>query len=313
MPLDPQAKAVLDLIASLEMPPLGTLSPEETREGSKARRLPPDELEPVHRIEDRTIPGPAGEIPVRVYTPSDDPDLPLLVYFHGGGWVIGDLDMEDVAHRAIANQAGCVIMSVDYRLAPEAPFPASIDDCFAATAWAAEHASELGADPARVAIGGWSAGGNLAAVVAQLARDAGGPDLVHQVMVCPVTDHYSRSMERPSYSENAEGYLLTRDSMVWFWDMYIGKDGNADDPKAAPMQAADVSALPPATVLTMEFDPLRDEGAAYADRLREAGVAVKYICYQGQIHTSYNSSAAIERGREIITEVSKSLSDAFSR
>jgi acetyl esterase len=313
MPLDPQAQAMLDLIASMNAPPLGSLSAAETREGSRAPLAPVEEREQLHSVEDRTIPGPAGEIPVRVYTPSAEPDLPLLVYFHGGGWVIGSLDMEDVAHRSIANQTGCVIVSVDYRLAPEDPFPASIDDCYAATVWAAEHAAELGADPSRVAVGGWSAGGNLAAVVAQLTRDGGGPALVHQVLVCPATDHYSGSLERPSYNDNAEGYLLTRDAMIWFWDHYIGVDGDADDAKAAPIRATDLSGLAPATVLTMEFDPLRDEGADYADRMSEAGVAVKYLNYEGQMHTSYSSSLAIDRGKDIVAEVSASLRDAFAR
>ncbi|HJM89403.1 MAG TPA: alpha/beta hydrolase [Dehalococcoidia bacterium] len=313
MPLDAQARALLDAAAALNSPPLGSLTPEQTRAAGRAGAQPAANPEPVHRIENRTIPGPAGETPVRVYTPSGDPDLPLLVYFHGGGWVIGDLDMEDVAHRSIANQVGCVIVSVDYRLAPEHPFPAAIDDCYAATVWAAEHAAELGADPTRVAVGGWSAGGNLAAVVAQLARDRGGPALQHQVLVCPVVDHYSRASELPSYSDNADGYILTQTSMIWFWDHYLGADGDTSNPLSSPLQAADLSGLPPATLLTMEFDPLRDEGAAYADRLREAGVPVTYHCYEGQIHTSYRSSTVIDAGKTVIAEVASGLRAAFAR
>ena len=313
MPLDAQAQALLDVVAALNLPPLGSLTPEETRAAGKARRQPTANPEPVHRIEDRTIPGPDGEIPVRVYTPSDEPDLPLLVYFHGGGWVIGDLDMEDVAHRSIANQVGCVIVSIDYRLAPEHPFPAAIDDCYAATLWATEHAAELGTDATRVAVGGWSAGGNLATVVAQLAHARGGPALLHQVMVCPVVDHYSRAEELPSYSENGDGYQLTHASMIWFWDNYLGAGGDTSDPLSSPLLAADLSGLPPATLLTMEFDVLRDEGAAYADRLREAGVPVTYHCYEGQIHTSYSSSTAIDAGKSVIAEVASGLRGAFAR
>ena len=310
MPLDPQVKAVLDMLEAMNAPPLGTLSPAETRIASVARR--PDGVEPeaVHSVEDRTIPGPGGEIPVRVYTPSADAALPLTVYFHGGGWVIGDLESEDARCRSIANQAGCVVLSVDYRLAPEDPFPASWEDAYAATKWAAEHADELGIDVARIAVAGSSAGANLAAVVAQQARDGGGPALVHQALVYPVTDH---AMDTASYSENAEGYLLTRHSMQWFWGHYLGEDGDGSAPTASPLRAENLGGLPSALVITAEFDPLRDEGEAYAEAMRAAGVEVTCTRYDGQIHAFFNFAEMIDRGGDAVAEVSASLRAAFAR
>lgn len=308
MPLDPQAKAVLDQLEAMNAPPLGTLSPEETRATSAARRMPGVEPEPVHHVEDRTVPGPAGEIPVRVYRPSDDDGLPLLVYFHGGGWVIGDLESEDARCRSLANQAQCVVVSVAYRLAPEHPFPAAVDDAYAATKWAAEHPDEFGVDASRVAIAGCSAGANLAAVVAQWARDRGGPALVHQTLVYPVTDH---AMDTPSYSENAEGYLLTRHSMEWFWGHYLS-GGDGADPAASPLRAESLSGLPPALVITAEFDPLRDEGEAYARRMRDAGVDVTCTRYDGQIHAFFNFAEVIDQGAEAVAEVARHLRAACS-
>ena len=309
MPLDPQAKAVLDQMAAMDAPLLGTLSSEETRAASAARRDTGVEPEPVHHVEDRTIPGPAGEIPVLVYRPPGD-GLPLLVYFHGGGWVIGDLDSEDARCRSLANQAQCAVVSVDYRLAPEHPFPAATDDAYAATKWAAEHPDELGIDASRVAVGGSSAGANLAAVVAQQARDRGGPALVQQTLVYTVTDH---AMDTPSYSDNAEGYLLTRDSMEWFWAHYLSGDDDGADPAASPLRAESLSGLPQALVITAEFDPLRDEGEAYAQQMREAGVDVTCTRYDGQIHAFFNFAEMIDQGAEAVAEVAQHLRAAFSR
>jgi acetyl esterase len=226
----------------------------------------------------------SGRDPDRVYYPSDSTQLPVLVWFHGGGWVLGDLDSTEFNCRRLANDVGCVVVSVDYRLAPETPFPGAIDDCFAATAWVAEFAGELGIDARRIAVGSDSAGGNLAACVAYRARTSG-PPLMFQLLVYPATDAV---FDRPSYKQNAKGYLLTRDAIQWFWDCYVPNSADRQPPLAAPLRAADLTGLPPALILTAEFDPLRDEGEAYGAALAAAGVAAETQCYQGMIHDFFN-------------------------
>jgi acetyl esterase len=290
--------------------PLGTLPPVEARAAGVARRVPPRRPEHVHHVEDRVIAGPAGDLPVRVYRPSDARDLPLLVWFHGGGWVIGDLEGPDLSLRKIANRADCAVVSVDYRLAPEHRFPAAVQDCFAATRWAVDHASLLGVDAGRVAVGGESAGGNLAAVVALLARGLGGPRLAHQALVYPVTDH---NFTTASYTENAEGYLLTKFSMEWFWDHYLGPGGDGGDWRASPLRAASLEELPSTHLLTAEFDPLRDEGEAYAARLREAGVPVVCTRYDGLIHGFFNMTEAMDGAEQAVTDIARELRAAFDR
>src|SRR5919197_1091394 len=217
MPLDPEAKMLLEQVTTV-VRPFDELSVEEARAAIATLSAAAGEGEAVARVENRTIPGPRGEIPVRIYTPAGRAPFPLLVYFHGGGWVIGNLETHDALCRHLANAASAVVVSVDYRLAPEHPFPASGEDAYAATRWVAANAAAIGGDAGRVAVGGDSAGGNLAAVVALMARDRGGPPLVFQLLVYPVTD--SPAAEHPSYRENAEGYFLTRDMMHWFWNHY---------------------------------------------------------------------------------------------
>jgi acetyl esterase len=232
---------------------------------------------------DRAIHGPGGPLGLRVYTPRGGTGpFPLLVFFHGGGFVVCDLGTHDALCRNLCAGAGCVVASVDYRLAPEHRFPAAPDDCLAATRWAAEHAAELGADPARVAVGGDSAGGNLAAVTALRARDEGGPRLAGQLLLYPTTDAEAAGMA--SLAENAEGYGLTRRDMAWFKDRYFNDPSEAGNPHASPLRAADLRGLPPALVQTAEYDPLRDEGEAYAARLREAGVPTAVSRRAGMIH-----------------------------
>ena len=227
MPLDPIVKALLDQMANPDAPALSDMTPHQAREGFAALAALQGEPEAVASVDDRRIPGPAAEIPVRIYRPSNAANLPALVYFHGGGWVIMDIETHDGICRALANAAGCVVLSVDYRLAPEHKYPAAADDCYAATSWVAANAAALGVDPARIAIGGDSAGGNLTAVVAQIARDKGGPALCFQLMHCPVTDlDYSTA----SYADNGEGYMLTLDSMQWFWDHYLANPAQAAEP-----------------------------------------------------------------------------------
>lgn len=309
MPLDPQAKTLLDQFAAAGAPALEHLSPTQAREvygAIEALHGPPP---PMHHVEDRAIPGPAGDIPVRIYRPRDTSPLPALVYFHGGGWVIGSLDSHDGVCRALAKEADCVVVSVDYRLAPEHRFPAAPEDAYAATCWVSAHASEVGADPVRIAVGGDSAGGNLAAVVALMARDRGAPALVFQLLIYPAVD--SR-FDTSSHEENAEGYFLTRGAMKWFWDHYAPGDTDRRSPYAAPLRAEHLGGLPPALVLTAEFDPLRDEGEAYARRLSEAGVAAEAIRYDGMFHGFFGLTAVIDRSREAISTTGRALRNAFA-
>jgi len=306
MPLDPAVRALLDAFAANDSPSLPSMTPEQAREMFEKLRLPlPGD--PVAEVEDRRIPGPAGEIPVRIYAP--ERPRGVLVYFHGGGWVIGSLETHDAPLRALANTAGCTVISVDYRLAPEHRHPAAAEDCYAATRWAAANARALGADPALLAVGGDSAGGNLAAVTALLARARGGPALRFQLLVYPVTDH---DFERASYRDNAEGYFLSREDMRWFWNHYVPDAGERDAVTASPLRAADLSGLPPAHVITAEFDPLRDEGEAYAARLREAGVPVSLTRYDGQIHGFFGMAALLPRGHDAVAEAAAKLRATFA-
>jgi acetyl esterase len=306
MPVDPQVQAVLDQMAALEAPLLHTLSVEDAR---AAMLMPTGELQAVGGIEDREIAGPAGKIPIRIYTPEGKGPFPVLVYFHGGGWVIGNIESHDPVCRELTHAADCITISVDYRLAPEHKYPAAPEDCYAATRWAVENASSFNGDPTRVAIGGDSAGGNLTAVVALMARDRGGPKLAYQLLIYPVTDHYTR--DKPSYEENAEGYFLTKDAMIWFWDYYISSEDEAKQPYAAPLQAQDLSGLPPAMVITAEYDPLRDEGELYAARLQESGVPVTLTRYDGMIHGFVSMYAVLDDGKKALADASAGLRAAF--
>ncbi len=306
MTLNPQAHVLLQQLAAMGMPPIHEQEPEAVRE---ANRLPPAVPGArMARVEDRAIAGPAGEIPVRVYRPTESADHSLLLWYHGGGWVIGDLDGADVTCRELAAKSGSVVVSVDYRLAPEHRYPAAHEDCYAATEWAAANAAELGADASRLAVGGDSAGGNLAAVVALRARDEHGPAIRFQLLVYPVTDH---NFETASYRENADGYLLTRDGMKWFWNHYLGPDGDGAEPHASPLRAENLAGLPPAHVITAEYDPLRDEGEAYARRLEEAGVPVTLTRYAGQIHAFYGMHGVLDDATSAAEESAEKLKAAL--
>lgn len=298
MPLDPLARVVIDALVQV-FPDVGVkvCDAAEVRRMIAAVPRPAVAAIPVGRVEDRSVPGASGgpPIPVRLYWPRTAGDrLPLLVFFHGGGWVIGDLDSHDPLCRAMANETGAVVMAVDYRLAPEHHFPAAAEDAYAATAWAHAHAAELGAAPSRLAVAGDSAGGNLAAVVALMARDRGGPRLRLQVLVYPVVDC---ARNTPSYRANAEGYFLTAAHMRWYWEQYLGT-ADGSHPYASPLRARDMSGLPPAYVVTAEFDPLRDEGEAYAQRLREAGVPVTARRYDGMFHGFFSLAELLPAARE---------------
>jgi acetyl esterase len=279
--IDPAARALLDLMVERGVPPTHTMTPDEARRAYLERRSftqpPAPEVSSVR--EER-----GGPVPVRVIRPigaAPDETLPALVYFHGGGWVIGDLDTHDTLCRELANGAGICVVSVDYRRGPEHRFPTAVDDCCAAARWISRHAAALRIDPKRLAVGGDSAGGNLAAVVAIASRDAGDLPLVYQLLIYPATDQRA---EAPSHTTNGQGYLLTADSIAYYRGHYIEREEQWLDWRASPLLREDLSRLPPALVLTAGFDPLRDEGAAYADRLSAAGNRVAYVCFERQIH-----------------------------
>ena len=283
--LHPQAQALLRLMEERGVPPTHTLAPPQARAAYLERRgfTQPDRPE-VGAVRDLEARGPAGPIPLRSYRPagsSPDLALPVLVYFHGGGWVIGDLDTHDTLSRQLSNSSGCAVIAVDYRLAPEHPFPAAVDDALAATRWIRQQAASLRIDPARMAVGGDSAGGNLAAVVALAARDAGDLPLAFQLLVYPATDQRRGA---PSHTSNGQGYLLTRESMDYYHRHYLGGPEHDMDWRASPLLAANHAGLPPAFVLTAGYDPLRDEGLQYAQKLSEAGTRTALVCFERQIH-----------------------------
>ncbi len=305
MPVNPQAQVVLDMMAATGFKLVG--DPIAVRE--MLALTPRPQGEPVASVEDRAITANGAQIPVRIYRPESGPAVkPALVWFHGGGWVIGSLDGSDFGCRIMANASGCTVISVDYRLAPEYKFPTAVDDCLAVTKWVAENGPELGVDGARIAVGGDSAGGNLAAVVSQLARDVGGPAIAFQALVYPVTNY---DFSTASYRDNAEGYLLERDSMEWFWGHYLRSEADGASTKASPLRHTNLAGLPPAIVLTAEFDPLRDEGEAYAKRMRAAGVPVEARRYDGQIH-GFFANPAIDDGSEAARHVGKAVARALS-
>ena len=280
MPVDPQIQALLD--RGTGVPATHTLPVAEARRQYEARIALMAPPAPVAAVSARTIDGPGGPLALRIYTPAGEGPFPLMVFFHGSGFVLCSLDTHDGMCRNLAAGIGCVVVSVDYRLAPEHPFPAGPDDCLAATRWAAAHAVGLGADPARVMVAGDSAGGNMAAVTALRVRDEGGPDLCGQVLLYPVTDHHAPGT--PSYVENGDGYGLTADTMRWFWDHYLARPKDAAHPHASPLRADSLAGLPPAWVMSAEYDPLRDEAELYAERLSAAGVPVAMSRRAGMNH-----------------------------
>jgi acetyl esterase len=310
MAVTPEVRALLDALDALGSPPIEEQTPDQVREvygqfsalGSRAEMA---------SVTDRTFCGPDCDVPVRVYVPTTEPaPRPVLVYFHGGGWVIGDLESHDATVRALAAASGVTIVAVDYRLAPEHPFPAAVHDCLAAVRWVAEPATaaELGIDPARMAVGGDSAGGNLAAVAAQELRDSG-PPLRFQLLVYPATEmHFSH----PSIDENADGYFLTKADMTWFRSHYC-PDADWNDPRMSPLLAADdaVRGVAPALVITAEYDPLRDEGEAYAAKLQAAGVDAKVSRYDAVVHGFFSMGDMVPEGKAAIDEAAEALRAAL--
>ncbi len=308
MPLDDDVRTILDLFAAAGPTPVDELEPVSFRETYRGTALAGSHPEVLPAMEDRVIAGPGGDLAVRIYRPEAEGPLPLVVFAHGGGWVIGDLDTHDGLCQHLAVGTPAVVVAVHYRRAPEERFPAAADDVVAAAIWAHGHAAELGADPERMALAGDSAGGNLAAVAARRLRDAGGPAVAFQLLLYPVCDC---TMSQPSYEENASGYLLDAEVMAWFIDAYLG-DGDRTHPDASPLLAEDLAGLPPALVITAEFDPLRDEGEAYARRLAEAGVATTCTRYDGTIHGFVSLAGALESGRRATADAVAALRAALA-
>ncbi len=308
MALDPQVQQHLEQLAAMNLPALEELTPQQARQFVVAEAESFGTPEPIASMADFKVPGVDGEVPIRTYAPRNGAPLPALVYYHGGGWVLGDVETHDGICCELANRAECMVVSVDYRLAPEHKYPAAVDDAYAATAWVFEQAAQLGIDPRRIAVGGDSAGGNLATAVALMARDRAAFRPAYQVLVYPVTDY---SFDTPSYCENAEGYQLTREAMRWFWTQYLTQPSDGRQPYASPLRAESLGNLPPALVLTAEYDPLRDEGEAYARRLEEAGVPVTLTRYPGMIHGFFRRTHQFDQARAAVTEVAETLKRAF--
>lgn len=310
MALDPQADAMLKQMEKDGVPDISEMSVPQARmflQNAFAAMVP--NPEPMAEIRDFTVPGPAGRLPVRLYKPEGaGPTPPLVVFFHGGGWVIGTIESHDATCRALASASGCAVASVEYRLAPETCFPAAPEDCYAATKWLSENAFDFGVDGTRVAVAGDSAGGNLAAVVSLMAREEGGPKISYQVLIYPAVDVLG---EYPSRTENAEGYFLTASAMKWFYGHYIQDEAHAREPLASPLLAGDHSGLPPAIVITAGYDPLRDEGEAYAKKLHDAGVVVKVNRYEGEIHGFTSMIGALDEARDAINEIGRELRAAL--
>lgn len=311
--LHPQARAFIDLLVERKVPPTHTLSPAEARRVYLERRgFSQPEPGAVAEVRELAADGPAGPIPLRMYRPMGskvEDRLPVLVYYHGGGWVIGDLDTHDTLCRELANLAHCAVVAVDYRMGPEHRFPAAVDDVLAATRWVHEHAASLGVDAARIAVGGDSAGGNLAAVVAIAARDAGDLPIVLQLLIYPATD-----MRRghASHVTNGQGYVLTSDTMRYFHDHYITDPRHDLDWRASPLLCKNLAGLPPALVLTAGYDPLRDEGLEYADALSAAGNRASYVCFERQIHGFLPMGRILDEANTAVALCAAELRRAFA-
>jgi len=307
--LDVDTRALLTRIAASSVPAYEQLSAAAARQFYDAGRpfLCPDP-EPVSKVRDQAIPGPNGPIPLRLYWPQNHGHaLPVLLYLHGGGWVLGNLNSVDALCRALANASGFLVVSVDYRLAPEHPFPQGLNDAYAALSWVAEHAASLSGDARHIAVGGDSAGGNFAAVMCLRARDERGPRIAHQVLIYPATDFHMSSESQRAF---ADGYLLTRANQSWFHHHYLGDHTDLSDWRLSPAYAADFSALPPAYVLTAQFDPLRDEGEAYAMKLLQAGVPVSAWRVPGQIHGFITMGRVLPAARVAIDAVARAMKAA---
>jgi len=288
--------------------PVHELSVAEARAAELAEPAPVPP-EPVARVLERVAPGPDGEIPVRLYLPDDMRPAPVLVFFFGGGWVLGSLAAVDPVCRRLANATPCAVVSVAYRRAPESPFPAALEDCYAATSWIAEHSAELGLDRDRLAVGGASAGGNLAAAVALLARERGGPALAFQLLVYPPLDHRA---DTPSLQEPLDPLFFGREDLAWCWSHYLAEPADGDNPLASPLRAQDLCGLPSALVITAELDPLRDQGERYAARLSEAGVPSELVRFDAAVHGFFSKADRFDAAAEAQALAAAALRRAFA-
>ena len=302
MPLHPQAKQFLTDLEAQGLPPLETMAILEARATDANFGDVQGDLQDVSSVRDLLVPGEAGSLPVRIYNPNPGTLQPIVVYFHGGGWVVGSIDVVDKPCRELANAAQCIVASVNYRLSPETKFPGPAEDCYSAVRWFAENAQDFDADTRNLVVAGDSSGGNLAAAVCLMARDRGGPHISQQLLIYPVMSP-TRDTQFDSYVENESGYLLTRDQMEWFWGNYAPSDSEARQPYASPLLAEDFAGLPRGLIVTAEFDPLRDEGLAYASALKEAGVDVRTTTYPGAIHGFFWFNGIMDQGRELVAEL----------
>lgn len=309
MTLDTQVQVYLERLASLNLPPFHTNTPEQMRAGMRAQLAQLGAPEPVANVAECVVSSATGNIPLRIYTPEGNSPFPLLVFFHGGGFVLGDLDTHDGICRRLANRANCIVISVAYPLAPEHKFPAAPQACYAATQWIARHAAEFNGDASRIALGGDSAGGNLTAVVAQMARNQGGPALIFQLMIYPDVDFRRQTPSAIAY----EGKFgnLTREGQNWLKNHYLNNKEEEENPLASPLLAVDLRGLPPALILTAEYDTLRDEGERYGQRLKEAGVPVTVTRYHGMVHEFIRQPFA--QSKQALDECSAALLAAFAR
>ncbi len=309
MGVDPQVKVLLDALDATGGARFVEMSAVDAREWFNSFRRPFEV--PIGAVEDRVIPGPDCDIPVRLYTPPDatTSPLPALVFYHGGGWVVGDLDSHDALCRSLSSHSGCKVIATHYRLGPESLWPAAPDDCFATLEWAVANAASLGIDPNRIAVGGDSAGGNLSAAVTLRARAAHGSQIAFQLLIYPAVD---ATMSLPSIQENASGYFLEKAGMDWFYAHYIPPTADPKTPDISPLFADDFSHLPPAYVVTAGYDPLCDEGRDYAAKLKAAGVQVDYINYPSMIHGFFGFQAAVEVARDAVRDAAQALAKALA-
>jgi acetyl esterase len=312
MPLDPDAQAIVEARAALgPAVPMRTMGIAAVRELVAAAAALQPAPAPIYTVSEQKVPGPHGPIPIRTYRPSQEDGLPVLVYLHGGGWIVGSLDGVENLCRTLSQQAGCVVVSVGYRLAPENKFPIPLDDCYAAVQWAAANATQFGGDPSRLAVGGDSAGANMTIAIALRARDEpAGPKIVCQLLAYPATEY---AVSRPSWIDNGNGPTLTSDDIIWMWEQYLRDESDLRDPLAVPSVAGSLSGLPPTFILTAEYDPLRDDGEHFGRLLAAAGVPTKVKCYLGAFHGFYTMVGILQRTSEAVADSSQYLRSLLNR
>ncbi|ASK63384.1 alpha/beta hydrolase [Virgibacillus phasianinus] len=309
MALDSQVKVILDQINAIPSPAWDQITAQAYRKMAAQSMDMDSEKEEVKEVKDQTIPLEGRSLPIRVYTPEGEAPQPALIFYHGGGWVIGDLDSHDSVCRLLANRAQCVVISVDYRLAPEHKFPAAVEDAYDSLHWVATHAAEFNIDKNRIAVGGDSAGGNLAAVACIIAKERKFPNIAYQMLIYPSTG-YDKAPN--SMRENAEGYLLTVNQMNWFRDQYFSSEEELQNPYASPLLYSNHENLPPTLIMTAQYDPLRDVGKAYAEKLEENGIDVYYRNYEGLIHGFANFHKLVDKANEALLEAAAQLRKAFT-